>query len=37
VSDFTEQLSLIYEQHAGEMQRLVASYRKRNAELRKEK
>lgn len=37
VSDFTQQLSQVYEQHAEELQLLVASFRKRNAELRKER
>ncbi|XP_049845152.1 uncharacterized protein LOC126297890 isoform X5 [Schistocerca gregaria] len=37
VSDFTQQLSQVYEQHAEELQLLVSSFRKRNAELRKER
>jgi hypothetical protein len=37
VSDFTQQLSHIYEHHAEEMQLLVSNFRKRNAELRKER
>ncbi|RZF34440.1 hypothetical protein LSTR_LSTR012191, partial [Laodelphax striatellus] len=37
VSDFTQELSQMYEQHAGELQLLVANFRKKNAELRKEK
>ena len=37
VSDFTQQLSHIYEHHAEEMQVLVSNFRKRNAELRKER
>ncbi|KAJ8888048.1 hypothetical protein PR048_007534, partial [Dryococelus australis] len=37
VSDFTQQLAQIHEQHAEEMQLLVANFRKRNAELRKER
>ncbi|KAK7791980.1 hypothetical protein R5R35_007968 [Gryllus longicercus] len=37
VSDFTQQLSQVYEQHAEELQLLVANFRKRNAELRKER
>ncbi|XP_068082354.1 F-BAR and double SH3 domains protein 1-like [Anabrus simplex] len=37
MSDFTQQLSQVYEQHAEELQLLVASFRKRNAELRKER
>ncbi|XP_065155672.1 uncharacterized protein Stacl isoform X5 [Atheta coriaria] len=37
VSDFTQQLSQMYEQHAAELQHLVANFRKRNGELRKER
>ncbi|XP_048522314.1 uncharacterized protein LOC109542090 isoform X2 [Dendroctonus ponderosae] len=37
VSDFTQQLGQMYEQHAEEMQMLVANFRKRNNELRKER
>lgn len=37
VSDFTQQLSQIYEQHAEELQLLVSNFRKRNGELRKER
>ncbi|XP_065351566.1 uncharacterized protein Stacl isoform X3 [Cloeon dipterum] len=37
VSDFTQQLSQIYEQHAEELQHLVEGFRKKNAELRKER
>uniref|UniRef100_A0A1V1FKT3 Putative cysteine-rich protein 13 n=1 Tax=Reticulitermes speratus TaxID=60591 RepID=A0A1V1FKT3_9NEOP len=37
VSDFTQQLSHIYEHHAEEMQVLVSNFRKKNAELRKER
>lgn len=37
VSDFTSQLSQMYEQQAAELQNLVASYRKKNSELRKER
>ncbi|XP_077292227.1 uncharacterized protein LOC143915436 isoform X2 [Arctopsyche grandis] len=37
VSDFTSQLSQMYEQQAGELQMLVATYRKKNNELRKER
>lgn len=37
VSDFTQQLSQIYEQHAEQMQLLVSNFRKRNGELRKER
>jgi len=37
VSDFTQQLSHVYEHHAEEMQVLVSNFRKRNAELRKER
>ncbi|XP_044272079.1 uncharacterized protein LOC123015995 isoform X5 [Tribolium madens] len=37
VSDFTQQLGQMYEQHAEELQILVANFRKRNGELRKER
>ncbi|XP_068897062.1 uncharacterized protein Stacl isoform X3 [Tenebrio molitor] len=37
VSDFTQQLGQMYEQHAQELQMLVANFRKRNGELRKER
>ncbi|CAH2075361.1 unnamed protein product, partial [Iphiclides podalirius] len=37
VSDFTTQLSQLYERHSAEMQLLVANFRKRNSELRKER
>ncbi|XP_054275367.1 uncharacterized protein LOC128994676 isoform X10 [Macrosteles quadrilineatus] len=37
VSDFTQELSQMYEQHAEELQLLVANFRKKNAELRKER
>ncbi|CAH1122786.1 unnamed protein product [Ceutorhynchus assimilis] len=37
VSDFTQQLGQMYEQHAEELQMLVANFRKRNTELRKER
>nr|XP_018898591.1 PREDICTED: uncharacterized protein LOC109031500 isoform X9 [Bemisia tabaci] len=37
VSDFTQELSKMYEQHAEELQHLVANFRKKNAELRKER
>ncbi|XP_014363595.2 uncharacterized protein LOC106714961 isoform X2 [Papilio machaon] len=37
VSDFTTQLSQLYERHSTEMQALVANFRKRNSELRKER
>ncbi|XP_049823029.1 uncharacterized protein LOC109597113 isoform X3 [Aethina tumida] len=37
VSDFTQQLGQMYEQHAEELQLLVANFRKRNSELRKER
>ncbi|XP_050305294.1 uncharacterized protein LOC126742589 isoform X10 [Anthonomus grandis grandis] len=37
VSDFTQQLGQMYEQHAEEMQMLVSNFRKRNNELRKER
>ncbi|GFR10494.1 hypothetical protein TNCT_370261, partial [Trichonephila clavata] len=36
VADFTQQLSSIHEQHAEELQMLVETFRKRNAELRRE-
>lgn len=37
VSEFTESLAHIYEQHAEEMQLLVSNFRKKNSELRKER
>ncbi|XP_030387407.1 uncharacterized protein LOC115634020 isoform X2 [Scaptodrosophila lebanonensis] len=37
VSDFTETLSQLYEEHATALQTLVSNYRKKNAELRKER
>ncbi|CAH1154321.1 unnamed protein product [Phaedon cochleariae] len=37
VSDFTQQLGQMYDQHAQEMQMLVASFRKKNGDLRKER
>ncbi|XP_034239679.1 uncharacterized protein LOC117644382 isoform X3 [Thrips palmi] len=37
VSDFTTELSQLYERHAEELQMLVAGYRKRNADLRKDR
>jgi SH3 and cysteine-rich domain-containing protein 2 len=37
VSDFTETLAQIYEQHAEALQLLVSNFRKKNAELRKER
>lgn len=37
VSDFTQQLSQLYEQHGESLQMLVSSFRKRNSELRKER
>ncbi|XP_048485184.1 uncharacterized protein LOC105391174 isoform X1 [Plutella xylostella] len=37
VSDFTSQLSQLYERHSSELQLLVSNFRKRNAELRKER
>lgn len=37
VSDFTENLAQLYEQHAESLQALVSGYRKRNGELRKER
>ncbi|CAL8088942.1 unnamed protein product [Orchesella dallaii] len=37
VSDFTQQLSQLHEQHAVQLQMLIENYRKRNAELRKER
>uniref|UniRef100_A0A0A9W904 SH3 and cysteine-rich domain-containing protein 2 n=1 Tax=Lygus hesperus TaxID=30085 RepID=A0A0A9W904_LYGHE len=36
LSDFAQELSQMYEHHAGELQLLVGNYRKKNAELRKE-
>ncbi|XP_069354949.1 uncharacterized protein Stacl isoform X8 [Maniola hyperantus] len=37
VGDFTTQLSQLYERHSAELQLLVATFRKRNSELRKER
>ncbi|CAH0728804.1 unnamed protein product, partial [Brenthis ino] len=37
VSDFTTQLSQLYERHSSELQLLVAAFRKRNSDLRKER
>ncbi|XP_045493661.1 uncharacterized protein LOC123692876 isoform X9 [Colias croceus] len=37
VADFTTQLSQVYERHSTELQVLVANFRKRNSELRKER
>ncbi|KAL9912437.1 SH3 and cysteine-rich domain-containing protein isoform 4-T4 [Glossina fuscipes fuscipes] len=37
VSDFTETLSHLYEEHATALQTLVSNYRKKNGELRKER
>ncbi|ALC41384.1 CG43729, partial [Drosophila busckii] len=37
VSDFNESLSQLYEEHATALQTLVSNYRKKNAELRKER
>lgn len=37
VSDFTEQLSSLYDQHAEALQILVSTFRKKNGELRKER
>ncbi|XP_059620492.1 uncharacterized protein LOC132264349 isoform X1 [Phlebotomus argentipes] len=37
VSDFTESLAQVYEQHAEALQVLVSNYRKKNSELRKER
>ncbi|XP_022816040.1 uncharacterized protein LOC111349244 isoform X3 [Spodoptera litura] len=37
VADFTTQLSQLYEHHSTELQVLVASFRKRSSELRKER
>lgn len=37
VSDFAQQLSAIEEQHGEQLQQLVEAFRKRNAELRKER
>ncbi|KAL1498131.1 hypothetical protein ABEB36_008982 [Hypothenemus hampei] len=37
VSDFTQQLGQMYEQHAEELQMLVSNFRKKNNELRKER
>lgn len=37
VSDFSETLSRLYEEHATALQVAVSNYRKKNAELRKER
>lgn len=37
VSDFNETLAQLYEEHATALQTLVSNYRKKNAELRKER
>ncbi|XP_039749322.1 uncharacterized protein LOC120626095 [Pararge aegeria] len=37
VADFTTQLSQLYERHSSELQILVATFRKRNSDLRKER
>ncbi|KAJ0179833.1 hypothetical protein K1T71_004424 [Dendrolimus kikuchii] len=37
VADFTTQLSQLYERHSSELQILVANFRKKNSELRKER
>ncbi|XP_076346314.1 uncharacterized protein LOC143244822 isoform X2 [Tachypleus tridentatus] len=37
VADFTQQLSTIHERHAEDLQLLVENFRKRNAELRRER
>ncbi|XP_045446169.1 uncharacterized protein LOC123654298 [Melitaea cinxia] len=37
VSDFTTQLSQLYERHSAELQLLVSTFRKRNSDLRKER
>ncbi|XP_015786393.1 uncharacterized protein LOC107363641 isoform X8 [Tetranychus urticae] len=37
VADFTQQLSVIHERHADDLQILVEAFRKRNADLRKER
>ncbi|XP_063361151.1 uncharacterized protein LOC134650180 isoform X3 [Cydia amplana] len=37
VADFTTQLSQIYDRHSSELQVLVASFRKKNSELKKER
>lgn len=37
VSDFTDNLSQLYEHHAEALQALVANFRKKNSELRKER
>ena len=37
VADFTQQLSIIHEKHAEELQLLVGAFRKRAADLRKER
>jgi len=37
VSDFTQELSQMYEQHAAELQLLVTNFRKKNTDLRKDR
>lgn len=37
VSDFTQQLSQVYEHHGEALQTLVSTFRKRNSDLRKER
>ncbi|XP_046960124.1 uncharacterized protein LOC124530166 isoform X7 [Vanessa cardui] len=37
VTDFTTQLSQLYERHSSELQLLVSTFRKRNSDLRKER
>ena len=37
VADFTQKLAMVHEQHAEELQMLVENFRKRNAELRRER
>lgn len=37
VSDFTQELSQMYEQHATELQLLVTNFRKKNIDLRKDR
>ncbi|CAB3243401.1 unnamed protein product [Arctia plantaginis] len=37
VADFTTQLSQLYERHSSDLQVLVASFRKKNSEIRKER
>lgn len=37
VSDFTQELSQMYEQHAAELQLLVTNFRKKNVDLRKDR